>query len=283
MSKKIAFTVDSSCDVPKGFMQENDITVFPITNILGDNVYRDGVDITAKELLDKVTETGIMPKTSALPVIEYEEKFEELLKTYDEVIHLSISSCASSSYQNSNIASKKFNGKVYAIDTKLLSGGIGLLLNKMVKMREDGLSMQEIVKNVEELRDKVVLSFVVDTMDFLYKGGRCSSLAYVGAKILKIHPEIISIDGQLKSGKKYIGKVTKCYNDYIQDLASKYTDYDKSVCYLTHSPTNPEYIQAIKDKVQEVFDFEEILDVEASGTITCHCGPNTVGILFVTK
>ena len=135
MSKKIAFTVDSSCDVPKGFMQENDITVFPITNILGDNVYRDGVDITAKELLDKVTETGIMPKTSALPVIEYEEKFEELLKTYDEVIHLSISSCASSSYQNSNIASKKFNGKVYAIDTKLLSGGIGLLLNKMVKIQ----------------------------------------------------------------------------------------------------------------------------------------------------
>jgi len=132
MAKKIAFTVDSSCDVPQGFIEQNNIIVFPITNILGENVYRDGVDITASELLQKVKETGIMPKTSALPVVEYEEKFEELLKTHDEVIHLSISSKASSSFQNSEIACKKFNGKVYAIDTKLLSGGIGLVLNQML-------------------------------------------------------------------------------------------------------------------------------------------------------
>lgn len=283
MSKKIAFTVDSSCDVPKGFIEKNNITVFPITNILGENVYRDGVDITAEELLEKVKETGIMPKTSALPVIEYEEKFAELLKENDAVIHLSISSKASSSYQNSDIASKTFKGKVYSIDTKSLSGGIGLLLNQMVIMREQGLSAEEIVEKANDLIDKLVLSFVVDTMDYLYKGGRCSSLAYVGAKILKIHPEIIMVDGQLKSGSKYIGKITKCYEKYVEDLAKDYTDYDKSICYLTYSPSDPEYIKGIRAKVEELFDFEEIVEVNASGTITCHCGQNTVGVLFIKK
>ena len=283
MAKKIAFTVDSSCDVPQGFIEQNNIIVFPITNILGENVYRDGVDITASELLQKVKETGIMPKTSALPVVEYEEKFEELLKTHDEVIHLSISSKASSSFQNSEIASKKFNGKVYAIDTKLLSGGIGLVLNQMVKMREQGLSAKEIVEKVEVLRDKTVLSFVVDTMDYLYKGGRCSSLAYAGAKLLKIHPVIVMVDGQLKSGQKYMGSVTKCYKKYIEDLAKAYPEYDNSVCYLTHSPIEKEYVAEIRAKVEECFNFDEIVEVEASGTITCHCGPNTMGILFIAK
>ena len=280
---KIAISVDSSCDVPKGFLEKHDITVFPITTILGDEIFRDGVDITASELLSKVNEKGVMPKTSALSVTEYEDGFENILKNYDEVIHLSISSKASCSYQNSKMASEKFKGKVQTIDTKSLSGGIGLLLRKMVIMREEGLSSVEIVKNAYDLLDKIILSFVVDTMDYLHKGGRCSSLAYVGAKILKIHPEIIMVDGELKSGSKYIGKVTKCYDKQIEDLAKKYPNYDKSICYLTHSPTNSQYLEGILAKVKECFDFEEIQDVEASGTITCHCGPNTVGVLFITK
>jgi len=280
---KIAITVDSSCDVPNGVFEQNDIKVFAITNILGDEVYKDGVDISASELLAKSTELGVLPKTSAVSSAEYEEGFEEVLKNYDELIHLSISSKASCSYQNAQLASEKFNGKVSVVDTKLLSGGIGLVLNKALKMREDGLSFKEMINGINELLDKTILSFVVDTMDFLYKGGRCSSMQYVGAKILKIHPEIVMVDGQLKSGAKYIGKVTKCYEKYIEELAAKYPDYDDSVCYITYSPTSEEYISVVDQKVKECFNFKEIKHVNASGTITCHCGPNTVGVLFITK
>ncbi len=277
---KIAITVDSSCDVPVGFLEKHEIFVFHINMLIGSEEYS---EISAEEVLKKVQETGIMPKTSAVTTAVYEDKFAELLKNYDEVIHLSISSKASCSFENSKRAADAFNGKVFAIDTKSLSGGIGLLLNKIVIMREEGLSASEIVAKAEGLVDKLQLSFVVDTMDFLHKGGRCSSLQYIGAKILKIHPEIVMKDGQLKSGEKYIGKVTKCYNKYVEDLAKKYPDYDKSVCYLTFSPSDLEYIEGVKAKVKEHFNFEEIYEVNASATITCHCGPNTVGVLFIKE
>ncbi len=277
---KIAITVDSSCDVPAGFLEKHDIGVFQINMLIGSEEF---AQISAEEVLSKVQETGVMPKTSAVTTAVYEERFAELLKTHDQVIHLSISSKASCSYDNSKRAAETFNGKVFAIDTKSLSGGIGLLLNQIVIMREKGLSATEIVEKAETLTDKLQLSFVVDTMDFLHKGGRCSSLQYIGAKILKIHPEIVMKDGQLKSGEKYIGKVTKCYGKYVEDLAKKYPDYDKSVCYLTFSPSDPEYIAGVKEKVKELFDFEEIYEVHASATITCHCGQNTVGVLFIKE
>ena len=278
--RKIAITVDSSCDVPEGFLQKNDIYVFKVNMLIGDEQYS---DITPEEVLDKVKETGVMPKTCAVTSVEYEEKFAELLKTYDEVIHLSISSKSSCSFENSLRAGKAFEGKVFAIDTKSLSGGIGLLLNKVVKMREEGLSGAEIYQNAEKIKEKLQLSFVLDVMDFLHKGGRCSSMQYIGAKILKIHPEIVMKDGELKSGHKYPGRVGKCYLKYVEDLAQAYPNYDKSVCYITYSPSDKEYVDSVKEKVKELFDFEEILEVHASSTITCHCGPNTIGVLFITE
>lgn len=278
--KKIAITVDSSCDVPVGFLEKNDISVFHINMLIGTEEY---ATISAEEVLKKVEETGVMPKTSALTTAIYQEEFAKLLETHDQVIHLSISSKASCSFENSSRAAETFNGRVFTIDTKSLSGGIGLLLNKIVLMRAEGLDATEIVEKATSLVDKLQLSFVVDTMDFLHKGGRCSSLQYIGAKILKIHPEIVMVDGQLKSGEKYIGKVSKCYVKYLEDLAKKYPNYDKSVCYLTFSPSDPEYVSAVKAKVEELFDFEQICLVNASATITCHCGPNTLGLLFIKE
>ena len=196
---------------------------------------------------------------------------------------LSISSKSSCSFENYLRAAKSFEGKVFAVDSKSLSGGIGLLLNKVVQMRKEGLSGAEIYQKAEALKEKLQLSFVLDVMDFLHKGGRCSSMQYIGAKILKIHPEIVMKDGELKSGHKYPGRVAKCYLKYVEDLAAAYPNYDKSVCYLTFSPTEREYIDSVKQKVKELFDFEEICEVHASSTINCHCGPNTIGVLFITE
>ena len=280
---KIAITVDSSCDMPKGFKEEHDIKVFPFALLVGDETFIDGVDITPVQLLEKTREVGKLPKTSATPISVYEENFEQLLNDYDEIIHFSISSKASSSFQNSEIAAKKFNGRVTSIDTKSLSGGMGLIVNKAVILKEMGKSAKEICDEIYSILDKVQLSFVVDVMDFLYKGGRCSAMQYYGTKILKIHPEIAMIDGQLKSRNKYMGSIAKCYKKYADDLIKNYPDYDDSVCYITHSPSTPELVQPVIEYVKENFHFKKIYELDASATITCHCGQNTLGILFIAK
>lgn len=280
---KVAIIVDTSCDVPKGFLKENEIDVIPMGCIIGDEVHAEGDEISSQELLNKVREKGVMPKTSAPSVVDFEEHFAKLLQNADEVLSLSISSGASCTYNNSVLASEKFNGKVVCVDTKSLSGGFGLLLIKAVKLRDAGYDANHIKAEILTLLDKVNLSFVVDTMEFLYKGGRCSSMQYYGAKILKIHPGITMVDGKLKSNAKYFGNVNKCYLKYAEDLKKKYPDYDNSICLVTHSPMEDKNVQVVIDKVKEMFNFKEIYEVDASSTITCHCGENTLGILFIYK
>ncbi|HBF44716.1 MAG TPA: hypothetical protein DDW16_03730 [Clostridiales bacterium] len=280
---KVAILVDTSCDVPEGFLKENEIDVIPMGCIIGDEIFTDSREISSQELLNKVRDKGVMPKTSAPSVVEFEEYFAKLLENADEVLSLSISSGASCTYNNSLTASEKFNGKVVCIDTKSLSGGFGLLLIKAVKLRDSGYDANHIKAEILTLLDKVNLSFVVDTMEFLHKGGRCTSMQYYGAKILKIHPEIVMVDGKLKSNSKYFGNINKCYIKYADDLKKKYPDYDNSICLVTHSPMEDKNVQVVIDKVKEMFDFKEIYDVNASSTITCHCGENTLGILFIYK
>lgn len=278
---KVAIVVDSSCDLPNGYAEENDIKVLNIGCSIGDEEFTDG--ISSVELLKKVREKNVMPKTFAVTGVEFEEYFEKILKDYDEIVSFSISSGASSTYNNAEQASKKFNGKVFCIDTKSLSGGIGLMVIRAVKLRNEGYDGEKIKEEIISIRDKVNLSFVVDTMDFLYKGGRCTSMQYYGAKIIKIHPSIAMVDGKLKSDGKYFGNVLKCMAKYTEDLRKKYPEYDDSVCLITHSPMDSADVQKITDKVKEMFTFKEIYDVNASSTITCHCGENTLGVLFIFK
>lgn len=281
--KKIAFTVDSSCDLPKGFAEENDIFVISIPVLHGDTLYTNYKDVSPADLIKLTKETGVLPKTSAPTIPDFEDVFEEVLKTHDEIIHFSISSKASCSYQNSCLASEKFDGRVKSIDTLSLSGGIGLLVYKAVEMRKQEKTSQEIVEEILALRNKAKLSFVVDVLDFLHKGGRCSSMQYYGSKILKIHPEIDMVEGQLKSADKFMGSIGKCYLKYVDKLSEKYTDYDDSVCYITYSPTSIELVDAVEMEVKQKFNFKNVFRVDASATITCHCGQNTLGVLFLTK
>lgn len=278
---KVAIVVDSSCDLPNGYTEENDIKVLNIGCSIGDEVYLDG--ISSVDLLKKVREKNVMPKTFAITGVEFEECFESLLKEYDEVVSFSISSGASSTYNNAEQASKKFDGKVLCIDTKSLSGGIGLMVMKAVELKSAGYGAERIKDEIISIRDNINMSFVVDTMDFLYKGGRCTSMQYYGAKILKIHPSIAMVDGKLKSDGKYFGNVLKCMSKYAEDLKKKYPNYDDSVCLITHSPMEDESVQKIAEKVKDLFTFKKIYDVNASSTITCHCGENTLGILFIFR
>ena len=172
---------------------------------------------------------------------------------------------------------------VYVIDSLSLSAGQGIQLLRAIDLAKEGLSAKEIVDRINEDRSKVQISFVVDKLDFLHKGGRCSSTAAVASKLLKIHPSIAMKDGALGVDKKYMGNLSRSCSQYVKDIADAYKNYDETRCFVTHSPSDPEIIELVKNCVKEHFRFNEVLESEAGSTVTSHCGYNTIGIIFYTK
>ena len=221
---KIKITADSTCDLGNELIEKYNVGIFPLTVVLGEKGYKDGIDIKPQDIFDYVKSTGNLPKTAAGAVDEYAEFFEENLKGYDALIHFSISSLASSSYNAASKASANFKGKVFAVDSRALSTGQGLLTLKACDLAAEGHSAEDIVKTVKALRPFVNTSFVPDALDYLHKGGRCSLAALLGAKVLKLHPEICeNADGQLIAKKKYMGSIERCIRSYINDLHEEYT------------------------------------------------------------
>lgn len=276
----IRITSDSTCDL-NHLIEERNIGIMALQVNLDATAYRDGVDITPQDIFDFVAETKILPKTSAPSVGEYEEFFAEQLKGYDELIHFSISSKSSGSYNFAKNASESFDGKVKVIDSKALSTGQGLLVLVACDMRDEGKTADEIVSAIEELRSRVNTSFVPDSLDYLHKGGRVSGMVKVAASMFKIHPQILMDDGQLVPGKKYMGKMNMCLPRYIQDLKDAYPNYDKKRCFITHSSADKAIVDIAKAKVKELFDFDEVIETVAGSIITSHCGKGTLGVLFI--
>ena len=276
----IRITSDSTCDL-NHLIEERNIGIMALQVNLDATAYRDGVDITPQDIFDFVAETKILPKTSAPSVGEYEEFFAEQLKGYDELIHFSISSKSSGSYNFAKTASESFDGKVKVIDSKALSTGQGLLVLVACDMRDEGKTADEIVSAIEELRTRVNTSFVPDSLDYLHKGGRVSGMVKVAASMFKIHPQILMDDGQLVPGKKYMGKMNMCLPRYIQDLKDAYPNYDKKRCFITHSSADKAIVDLAKAKVKELFDFDEVIETVAGSIITSHCGKGTLGVLFI--
>lgn len=277
---KIRITSDSTCDL-NYLADENNIGVLALQVNLDDKAYHDGVDITPQDIFDFVAETKHLPKTSAPSIGDYEDFFKEQLEGYDELIHFNISSKASGSYNFAVEAAKSFDGKVRVIDSKALSSGQGLLVLKAAKMRDAGASGEEIEKEINELRERVNTSFVPDTLDYLHKGGRCSSMKMLAANILKIHPKIVMVDGKLQQGGTYKGNIERCITKYIEELAATYPSYDKSCCFITHSSADKEMVDAAKAKVAELFQFDNVYETVAGSIITSHCGKGTLGVLFI--
>lgn len=278
----IQITADSTCDLGESIAKRN-ICIMPLSVILGDKQFRDGVDIVPQDIFAYVDRTGQLPKTAAPGIGEYEDFFRPFVEQGDTVIHFSISAKASSAHSYAAEAAKSFAGKVFVVDSKGLSTGQGLLILRAADLREEGRSAEEIVDIVNALRPYVNTSFIPDRLDYLYKGGRCSRLALYGANILKIHPLIDMDDGQLVPGKKYRGSMVRCIEQYVSDLAARYPEYDTRRCFVTHSYADEEVVAAAKQKVAELFRFDEVLETVAGSVITGHCGRNTLGVLFIAK
>ena len=278
----IRITSDSSCDLGK-YVEERNIGVLAMQINLDADAFRDGESIQPQDIFAFVERTGMLPKTSAPSIADYEEFFTKQLEYGDEILHFNISSKSSSSHNMAKQAAQGFGGKVHVIDSEALSTGQGLLIMKAADMRDAGKSIEEIEETVCALRSKVNTSFVPDSLDYLHKGGRVSGMVKTVAGVFKIHPLIYMENGQLLPGKKYKGKMSVLIKQYIEDLKVMYPNYDKTRCFITHSCADEDVIQAAKEKVAELFEFNEVLETTAGCVVTSHCGRNTLGVLFICE
>ena len=276
----IRITSDSTCDL-NHLVEERNIGILPLQVNLDAQSFHDGIDIAPKDIFDFVEKTKILPKTSAPSIGDYEEFFAEQLKLGEEVIHFNISAKSSGSHNMAKQAAESFNGKVRVIDSKALSTGQGLLVLKACDMRDAGKSSAEIEEAINELKQRVNTSFVPDSLDYLHKGGRVSGMIKVVAGMFKIHPLIYMEDGQLVPGKKYKGRMDVLLKQYVQDLKEMYPNYDKSRCFITHSSAEENVVNVAKEKVKELFEFDEVIETVAGSIITSHCGKGTLGVLFI--
>lgn len=281
---KVIITSDSTSDLSPAIVEELNIQVIPLYINIGDDSYKDGVEITPKEIFEKFNKDGVLPRTSAISFYDLKVFFEKLLNEGYEIIHFSISSLFSSTHQNSiNAANALDPDKITFIDSLNLSTGIGHSVMRAAELARDGLSRKEIVKEIEALIPKINTSFVIDTLTYLWKGGRCSGLSAMGANLLQLKPCIEVIEGTMKVGKKYRGSLERCLNAYVDE---RLTDLDKispKRIFITHTSQDEELVQKIKEKIESKNYFEEVLVTSAGGTISCHCGPGTLGVVYIDK
>lgn len=278
---KYVVTSDSTCDLSKELIEKYNIQIMPLAIIIDGREYRDGVDITSGQIIKHIENGGSLPKTTAVSIGEYEEFFKKYTEQGLSVIHFNISSGASSCYSNAKLASKNLNN-VFVVDSKHLSSGQGLLVLKACDMLSEGFSVEETYEKICGLCDKVQTSFVLDRLDILHKGGRCSLAQLLGAKLLKLHPSLYMTEGSLKVKRKYMGSLKRALDVYVNDLFNEYANYDKTRCFVTHCCGDEDLVAQVIEKVKEKFDFNEIIETQAGSTVTSHCGRNTIGVLFVT-
>ena len=279
----IVITSDSTCDLGEELVSRYGIEIMPLSVILGGQTYKDGIDIVPADIFRYFHETGQLPKTAAPSVEEYENFFSRFVEEGKTVIHFNISSKASGSYNFAVGAANNIGKNVYVVDSHALSTGQGLLVMKACDLRDEGKDAREICDVVNALRDKVNTSFIPDTLLYLYKGGRCSTLSYYGSKVLSIHPMIAMKEGQLYPKRKYIGSMLRCLKKYVADLAEEYPAYDTTRCFITHSNADEELVQSARELVASTFHFDTVLETVAGSIITSHCGRNTIGVLFISK
>lgn len=283
--KDIAITTDSTCDLPQRFIDENDITVVPLTVLLGDTVYRDGVDIKPDDVYSFVEKTGKLPKTSAVTPAEYFEVFKQLTDEGKKVVHIGFSSGLSSSFQNACVAASEFDN-VFCVDSKTLCTAQGLLVLKACDYRAKGMDAKKIADRVTKLVPKVSATFVLDGLEYLHKGGRCSSVARFGANVLGIKPSI-AVDnqtGKLEVSKKYRGKTEVVYKQYIADRMNEIKRIQPDRVVIAESGGVSSQIIAFAKGVIEGKDkFNQVIVADAGCTISSHCGPKTFAIFYIKK
>lgn len=276
---------DSTCDLSQELLQRYDVSILPLHILLGEQEYEDGQDIFPDEIYQWSDKNKTTPKTSA-PALD---RVMDLLRPYvaegREIICFAISESMSTSANVMRIAAEELEAEklVTVIDSANLSTGIGLLVIEAATMAQNGKNAQDIVKKIEELKPFVRASFVVDTLTYLYRGGRCSGLAAMAGGALKLHPKIVVEDGAMNPAKKYRGKMKKVLMDYVKDMENELKQAKKDRVFITHSGCDQDIIREIYQHLDSLNIFSEILVTRAGGVISSHCGPGTLGVLFISK
>ena len=276
-------TADSTCDLPQSIIDRYDIGIVPLYIIKDEKPYKDRLEISVNDIFDYVESGAGMTRSNAVNISEYQEYFEQSKKRYDAVIHICISNQFSVCFQNALLAAEEIDN-VYVVDSLNLSTGSGHIVLDAAIMAENGMPPDKIVEQLERLIPLVEASFVIGTLKYLHKGGRCSGLTALGANLLKLNPCIEVVDGKMVVGKKYRGSFDKIIFQYVEDKLMSRDDIDLKRIFVTYPPTMDDgLISQIVDKIGSVRKFDEIICCDAGCVISNHCGPICVGILFYRK
>ncbi len=283
--QKIILSADSTCDIGPDLASRFSVHLFPYHIQIGDKSYIDGIEITAEDMYQAFRENGTLPKTAAVTPGEYLKYFEDWIQEGYQVIHFNLGSALSSGYQNCLVAAEEL-GNIFVVDSASLSSGFGLLVAKAGEMIKAGLPAEQIFQKMVKMRHNTSASFVLDTLEFMRAGGRCSAVAAFGANLLKLKPCIgvnNQAGGSMSVQKKYRGGMERVLPDYIADQLQNRQDIDTSRVFITHSGSPEEDILLARAEIARHIPFAELHVTRASGTISAHCGPRTLGVLFMTN
>ena len=279
---KIKILSDSTCDLSQELLEKYDITLVPLTIVKDGKAYADGVTITPAEIFAHVAAGGGLCSTTAMNAGEYADWFSKYADSYDGIIHVNISSEFSSSYQNACLAAEDFDN-VRVVDSRNLSTGQGLVVLQACKYAQECNDLDELHAKIQAFTEKVEASFLLDKLEYMVKGGRCSSAAALGANLLNLKPCIEVKNGKMSVVKKYRGNYAKCLANYVKDRLADRNDLERDTLFVTRTPVSDECLKAVAEAVDAYGDFENIYWTEAGCTVSCHCGPGTLGVLFVRK
>ena len=282
MSKPVIITADSTCDLSRDLLERFSVKTIPLTILLGDESHYDGLDFTPEDMYRRYHADGTLPKTSAPSVQQFIDFFRPFLDEGCEIVHLDISSELSSSYSTACIAASELEG-VYPVDSRMLSTGVGLLVIEAAECRDRGMSAPEIAEHVASLTDKVDTSFVLDTLEFMWKGGRCSGVAALGANLLHLKPGLEMSGGKLGVYKKYRGATKAVYRQYVAERLAGKSIRPGHVFITNSGEIEQETLDELEALVRSTIPVKEIHHTMAGCTIASHCGPKCLGVLFINE
>lgn len=279
---RIKITSDSTCDLSPALLEKYGITMIPLTIVKDDGNFKDGITITPEDIFAHVAAGGSLCSTAAVSIGEYVDLFSKYTLDYDAVIHVTISAEFSSCYQNACLAAQEFSN-VRVIDSRNLSTGQGHVVLEACRLSQTCEDLDEICSRLQALTGKVEASFVMNRLEYMVKGGRCSSAAALGANLLNLRPCIEVMDGKMQVVKKYRGAYPKCLANYVKERLANRQDVRPELLFITHTPVDSDALDAVKDAVAQYGHFQQVEETDAGCTVSCHCGPGTLGILFIRK
>ena len=279
----IKISSDSTCDLSSELIEQHHIAIVPLYVMKDGEALKDGIEITPEDIFSYTASTGKLCSTSAVSQYDYEEHFRSLLTGCDALIHITIGSDFSSCYQNACAAAQSFDN-VYVVDSRNLSSGHGHVVLEAAAMASQGeKTPEEICAALNELTGKIEASFLLDRLDYMLKGGRCSAVAALGANLLRLKPCIEVADGKMRVCKKYRGSYNKCIHDYVTERLANRSDIREKRIFITHAAAEPDTVETARQVILEDGRFSQVFETHAGCTVSSHCGPHTLGVLFIRK